>query len=495
MALRTSLEALVGSTLVVAPPDGWVDGPQDWLDELQPAGVILFKRNLPDDVETARAAIARLHAWAVARGETLLVCADEEGGFVTQTSAWIPTPPSARALAWAGAPEGTRGAFAMYGARLRALGINLDFAPVCDVNNNPQNPVIGVRSFGGDPDGVTAHALAVHQGLRDAGVLSCAKHFPGHGDTDIDSHLALPVVQHDRERFERLELVPFRALLPQVPVVMVAHLACPGLGGGMLPATLAPEVATDLLRRDLRFEGVAITDAMDMQGVAGQFGVEDAAVRALLAGCDLLLYCFEIDKPRQARKALLAAVQLGRVPRARLEQAAARVERLRALAAAAADTPQRASETPAAEAEHYRQLCRQALRVPDPAGWRALSQAARMQGKLALTGWPAELVQRLASRLPARGLEAVVHDPEMAQFDAGTPLVVVLGERRPLAPERVALLRQWAASQTPIGLANLLTPEIDTPLVESFTSILRSADTSDAMLDVVADRLVDAPTA
>jgi len=385
----------------------------------------------------------------------------------------------------------TRAAFTAYGARLRGLGVNLDFAPVCDVNNNPQNPVIGVRSFGAEPDLVWEHALAVHQGLRAAGVLSCAKHFPGHGDTDVDSHLALPVVQHDRDRFDRLELVPFRVLLPQVPVVMVAHLACPKLGDGSLPATLAPRIATDLLRRDLKFDGVAITDAMDMQGVAGQFGVEDAAVRAMLAGCDLLLYCFEIDKPRQARKALLAAVQLGRLSRERIEVAAARVERLRSLAAAAADVLQAAPESPAAEREHYRDICRRALRISDPSLWQALSRAAREQRKLALVGWPAELVQRLASRLPSRGIEAIVHEPETADFEPGVPLVVVLGERRPLAAERIALLRRWAQAHPLVGLANLLTPEIDAPLVESFPTILRSADASDAMLDVVADRCAD----
>src|SRR5262245_57544402 len=283
------LDAKLGRVLMVAPPDGWVDGPQDWLEDLQPAGVILFRRNLPADADTARAAIARLHAWAVARGETLLVAMDEEGGFVNQTSEYMPTPPSARALAWAAPPEETRCAFIAHGRRLRDLGVNLDFAPVCDVNVNPKNPVIGVRAFGSEPALVTAYATAVHAGLSESGILTCAKHFPGHGDTDVDSHLALPVLPHDRSRLDRVELVPFRALLPHVPVVMVAHLACPQVGDGRLPATLSRRITTDLLRGEMGFAGVAVTDAMDMQGVAGQFGDEEAAVRALVAGCDLLL--------------------------------------------------------------------------------------------------------------------------------------------------------------------------------------------------------------
>lgn len=492
MSNRVPLDTLVGRTLMVAPPDGWTQGSLGWLEELQPAGVILFRRNLPDDLETARAGIARLRAWAIERGETLLVAMDEEGGFVSQTSGWFPVPPSARALAWAGAPEATQRSFASYGRRLRALGVNLDFAPVCDVNDNPKNPVIGVRSFGNDADTVAEYARAAYQGLHEAGVLSCAKHFPGHGDTAVDSHLALPVLPHDRARLERVELVPFRALLGEVPVAMVAHLACPELGDGELPATLAPRIATDLLRRELGFKGVAVTDAMDMQGVAAQFDVEEAAVRALGAGCDLLLYCFEIEKPQRARAALLDAVAKGKLSRERLEEAAHRVERLRAQAVAAGDRARIGRELPPVdeEATAYRELCRLALRVLDPQGWRAFARAAREHGPLVMLGWPAEAGERLAARIRPHGIEVALVDPMTAEgFTEGQPVLVVLAERRPLDVERVNRLRRLALEHAPIALANLLTPEIDAPLVESFTTILRSADASDAMLDVVADRI------
>jgi beta-glucosidase-like glycosyl hydrolase len=377
---------------------------------------------------------------------------------------------------------------------LRALGVNLDFAPVCDVNDNPKNPVIGVRSFGDDPDTVSEYARAVHLGLRDAGVLSCAKHFPGHGDTAVDSHLALPVSPHDRVRLERIELVPFRALLAEVPMTMVAHLACPELGDGELPATLAPRIATDLLRRELGFQGVAVTDAMDMQGVAGQFGVEEAAVRALDAGCDLLLYCFEIEKPQRARAALVSAVGSGRISRARLEEAAARIERLRAQAVAAGDRVATGQPLPPLdeEAAAYRELCRLALRVLDPQGWRAFARAARERGPLVMLGWPAELQERLAQRLRRHGIESSILDPMGAEdLQEGQPVLVVLGERRPLDAERVNRLRRLALEHAPIALANVLTPEIDAPLVESFTTILRSADASEAMLDVVVERIAD----
>jgi hypothetical protein len=170
---------------------------------------------------------------------------------------------------------------------------------------------------------------------------------------------------------------------------------------------------------------------------------------------------------------------------------------LRALAAAAADVPLATTPLPAASAddESYRQICRQALRVFDPQGWRLWGRAAREAGHVTLTGWPVDLLHRLSLRLRARGIEAPVHDPANGDAGLAVPLLVVLGERRPLDAERIGWLRRVAMAQAPVGLANLLTPEIDAPLVEVFTTILRSADCTDGMLDVVADRLLaaDAP--
>ena len=487
------IEKLLGRVLMVAPPDGWLEGPLDWLDELQPAGVILFKRNLPKTLAAASAGIARLEGWAAARGETLLVAMDEEGGFVTQTDVYMPVPPSARALAWAAGPEATHRAFAAYGRRLRHLGVNLDFAPVCDVNDNPRNPVIGVRSFGTEAGLVTRYALAVHEGLAEAGLLSCAKHFPGHGDTDLDSHLTLPVLHHGRERMEAVELVPFRALLSQVPVIMVAHLACPKLvrdlgapAEGELPATLAHSIATDLLRRELGFTGVAVTDAMDMKGVAGVFGEEEAAVRALLAGCDLLLYCFEIDKPQRARAGLRAALESGRIPRTRLEEAAARVDVLRERAA----TSPRSTTLPPEEedAATYHALCRAALRFENAPAWDALARAAKESRRVQLVGWQEQLLGRLAARLRGRGFEVGIAAPKAGLPHDAAPCLAVFGERRPLPETLIASLRDLARSHPGAGLANLLTPEVDAQVAPDFTAVVRTADASDAMLDALLDR-------
>lgn len=486
------LDAAIGRVLMVAPPDDWRERSSDWFDDLRPAGIILFRRHIPDDFESACAAIARLHDWAAAQGRALLVGADEEGGFVTQTSHLFPVPPSARALAWGASPADVRQSYARYGAWLRALGLNVDFAPVCDVNDNPLNPVIGVRAFGTAPETVRDYASAAAAGLRDAGLVWCLKHFPGHGDTDRDSHLTLPVLAHSRERLERVELVPFRALVGTAPLVMVAHLACPELGEPGVPATLSAAVASDLLRRDLGFEGVAITDAMEMEGVAGVFGTGEAAVRALAAGCDLLLYCFGLDGVREARAGLRAALDCGRLQEARLEEAAARVARL-----AARVSPPRAPGSLGAgpagndDAHWYHALCRKALRVENEAGWRSFWRTQAAGAPLHLVGWNDDVLAAIAQRLRVRGVAAACARPEASMAAADAAILVILAERRPLAADAVACLRRIAGARGPVALANVLTPEVDAPVAEMFAVRLQSADRSAAMLDVIVDGWID----
>ncbi len=479
-----NLNERIGRVLMVAPPDDWLERDHGWLEEFHPAGVILFRRHLPATFEKARQAIASLRTSA---GGVLLVAADEEGGFVAQTSQLFPVPPSARALARGGSPQVVRRVFGRYAARLRALGVDLDFAPVCDVNVNPRNPVIGARSFGADPSLVLDYARAVHEGLAGAGVLSCLKHFPGHGDTEVDSHLALPVLPHARARLDAVELVPFKALLAVAPAVMVAHLACPQLGGGDAPATLSPRLVTDLLRHELGYQGVVITDAMEMEGVAGVADAGEAAVQALDAGCDLLLYCFGLERVAAARAALGHALETGRLPAARLEAAAARVA---ALQRQVAEAPRNAPALPefTDDARLYAELCRRALRVEDESGWRALWHR-RGAGPLELVGRDETLLLELAQRLERRGVECQRKQPEAALAPAAARIVVV-AERRPMDEETLSALRRVAAA-SPAGLANLLTPEVDAPLAGAFPVRMQSADRSAVMLDVVVERWLE----
>jgi beta-N-acetylhexosaminidase len=215
------------------------------------------------------------------------------------------------------------------GREARAAGMTIDFAPVVDVNNNPANPVINTRSFGEDPRRVATLSSLFVRGLQDAGVAATAKHFPGHGDTDVDSHVGLPVVGATLARLDSVELVPFRAAVDAgVALVMTAHIALPAVqGDSSTPATLAPRIITTLLRDSLRFTGVAITDAMTMEGVGKGYSTEQSSVLAVQAGADILL---KPSDPQRAIDAVVAAVERGDISRARIDSSVRRVLTLKA---------------------------------------------------------------------------------------------------------------------------------------------------------------------
>lgn len=208
----------------------------------------------------------------------------------------------------------------------RALGVHWVFAPVADVNNNPKNPVINIRAYGEDPDLVSAHVTAFIDGAHmdpAARVLVTAKHFPGHGDTDIDSHIGLPRLAISRNRMDAMELKPFRAAIAQgVDAIMTAHMAVPELDDSGVPATVSPKVLTDLLRNELQFKNLIVTDAMNMQGLTEMFNPGEASVRSLLAGADVLLMP---PDPDASIRAVMTAVQKGRIPKQRINESALRV--------------------------------------------------------------------------------------------------------------------------------------------------------------------------
>jgi beta-N-acetylhexosaminidase len=210
----------------------------------------------------------------------------------------------------------------------RASGIHVNFAPVVDVNNNPSNPVINTRSFGEDPERVARLSALFVKGALAGGHLPTAKHFPGHGDTDVDSHVGLPVVSADIARLSRLELVPFRAAIQAGAVmVMTAHIALPAIDSGNTPATLSPRIITGLLRDSLGFRGVTITDAMTMDGVGKGYTNEESSVLAVKAGADILL---KPSDPTKAIDAVVRAVERGEIPRGRIDAAARHILELKA---------------------------------------------------------------------------------------------------------------------------------------------------------------------
>jgi beta-N-acetylhexosaminidase len=220
-------------------------------------------------------------------------------------------------------------------AELRAVGITLDYAPVLDIHTNPKNPIIGDRALGEDAATVAKLGAAIVRGLQENGVAACGKHFPGHGDTSVDSHLELPLVEHPPDRIRRVECVPFReAIRNDVAFIMTAHILVPSLDEEK-PATLSPKIVRGMLREELDFNGVILSDDLEMKALADQYSVPDAAVQAIAAGCDGVLVCRATvaDRTQDAQvqaavvEALVHAVEDGRIPYTRAEDALARHRR------------------------------------------------------------------------------------------------------------------------------------------------------------------------
>ena len=291
-------------------------------------GVMLFRPNIADPVQLA-GLVANLRRVAPADAP-LLVSIDQEGGLVQRVRAPATVWPPMLSVGAAGDQARTTAVGRAVGEELAALGIGWDFAPVLDVHTNADNPVIGERAFATDPDAAAAHALAFWRGLRGAGLVGCGKHFPGHGDTRTDSHLELPVVPHDLDRLRRIELAPFAAAARAgMEAFMTAHVLYPALDPDR-PATLSRRIATDLLRGELGFAGVLVSDDLGMKAVADRYSIEELAVGAVEAGVDHLLVREPAERQVAAFEAILRAAERDGVLRARVEQSAARVAALKA---------------------------------------------------------------------------------------------------------------------------------------------------------------------
>ncbi|HEX5566498.1 MAG TPA: glycoside hydrolase family 3 N-terminal domain-containing protein, partial [Streptomyces sp.] len=343
MARRMSLEEKVGQLFVVevhgqsadTPAAGnralyGVDTPAEVIAKYHAGGVIYFDaRRGPDNVREPRQ-IARLSnglqraACSTGARVPLLISIDQEGGsLVYRLTEPATLLPGNMALAASRSEADARRSAEIIARELAALGINQNYAPVADVNINPANPVIGIRSFGSDPALCSALVDAAVSGHHAGGTASAAKHFPGHGDTDTDSHTGLPEIPHTRAELDRIDLPPFRAAIARgVDTIMTAHIVVPALDPTGVPATMSRPIVTGLLREELGFDGLIVTDALDMQGASGQFPEDVAPVQALLAGCDQLVLAPKMDI---AYNAVLDAVRSGRIPASRLDSAVERV--------------------------------------------------------------------------------------------------------------------------------------------------------------------------
>jgi beta-N-acetylhexosaminidase len=465
LALRVLLPGFAGTTL-----------PDDYRELLEQGlgGVCYFGSNTavgPD-------ALAALSAAITAANPVAVVAVDEEGGDVSRLHTREPSPVlGAAALGGVDDLALTEAVGRWVGHELAAVGVTLDLAPVADVNSDPDNPVIGTRSFGADPERVAAHVAAWTRGLQATGVAACAKHFPGHGDTATDSHLALPRIDVDADTLAARELVPFDAAVEAgTAAVMTSHIVVPALDPDR-PATLSPLVL-GMLREVLEFDGVIVSDALDMAGASAGVGIPEASVRALAAGCDLL--CLGPDKPASlvtdVRDAVVAAVEDGRLALERLAEAARRVRTMRP------GQPPQPGEKPDA-ARQARALAGALLvdgpDLPDLADALVLSVETEANIAVGEVAWglPADL--RVGPDTLADGLPAGV--------PADDALVVQVRDagRR---PEVLALLRSIAASGRPavvvewgwpaaydVGLGRICTRGSSGPGIAAVVEALRGA--------------------
>lgn len=439
LALRTLFPGFAGTDV---PPARLLELIDEGL-----GGVVLFGRNV--DPARGDAGLAVLTARLRASRPDLLIAIDEEGGDVTRLDvATGSVYPGSAALGAADQPELTREVAAELAARLRACGINVNFAPVADVDADPRNPVIGVRAFGADPDVVARHSAAFVTGQQARGVAATVKHFPGHGATAEDSHLTVPVLDVPSDVLERRELVPFRAAIAAgARIVMTAHILVPALDPDN-PATLSPSVITGLLRGRLGFHGLVMTDGLDMRAISGTVGHTEGAVRSLIAGVDAICIGGDSVRPElvdEIAAGIVGAVQNGRLGYDRLVEAAGRVRAVARWTGAIVPPNGRAE--------------------PEPASVRAARKAVTASGVVELPAAPLVLELQdepslaaglvpwgvgapLAARMPGTVVVGV-HEtgpsvPAVLDRYAGRPVVIAVRgvRRRPWQLDVVATVRQ-----------------------------------------------------
>lgn len=324
---RMKLSEIAGEVIFAG-----IEGPRlteverDILREVRPGGFVLFRKNLAT-VDGARNLCDDLGALVEStKGTKPFIAVDQEGGSVTRLPPEATQFPSMMAIGASRVPMNAFKIATLMATELRAIGINMDLAPVVDINNNPDNPVIGTRSFWDDGNTVAQFGAKFVEGLRQGRVLSVAKHFPGHGDTDVDSHVGLPVIGYDLKRLEKVELAPFRrAITAGVDGVMVSHVAVTRLDHDPTPSSLSKNVVSGLLRRKLSFPGLIMTDSLTMKAVTDRFGVNEAAIAAIEAGNDIVLACDGVRMAEEVQSALVSKAKGDKSFAKTLKRRAARI--------------------------------------------------------------------------------------------------------------------------------------------------------------------------
>ena len=297
-----------------------------WLQAYRPGGVILFSRNLVNPEQIAK---LTNDLQAIAGDIPLLMAIDQEGGRVSRLPSDFTIFPPAATVAQSGSTDLTYQAASVTAKELRSVGINMNMAPVLDIHTNPANPIIGNRAFGTEPKQVYEMGIATIAGLQDHRVLACGKHFPGHGDTSTDSHLELPIVHATRQRLEKIELQPFRYAIDHgLQALMTAHVHYPALDP-LYPATLSPTILSGLLRQDLGFSGVILSDDLEMRAILDHTNIGDAAVRSIQAGADMLLICKSRELATETFTALEEAVTSKKLNFTQVEASLAKINHVK----------------------------------------------------------------------------------------------------------------------------------------------------------------------
>ncbi|MGM9600659.1 MAG: beta-N-acetylhexosaminidase [Faecousia sp.] len=298
--------------------------------EYKIGNVILFRHNIRNKYQLQQLCQDIQSLIQSETGYPAFITIDQEGGVVTRLSDDATNVAGAMAVAQTGDAENAYALGRITGCELRAMGINFDLAPDMDINSNPGNPVIGVRSYGEDPQTVIRYSTKMMQGLHDGGVLTCAKHFPGHGDTDVDSHLDLPRVEKTLEELEKMELLPFRHAIQQgVDSIMIAHILFPKIEPQPVPATMSRKLVTDLLRQKLHFEGLILSDCMEMNAISKFYGTAAGVKDAFRAGVDLAFISHYADVAEQAAILTAAALESGELDQAEHTMSVQRILRFK----------------------------------------------------------------------------------------------------------------------------------------------------------------------
>jgi len=326
-----TLEEKIGQMLMVGfPSPTYDDHIKELVGEYKIGNIILFSRNVRDGEQLKNLCMDIQKDVIKNTGIPALISIDQEGGMVTRIYKSATYLPGNMAIAATDNPENAYKIGGIAGKELRALGININFAPVLDVNNNLLNPVIGVRSYGENPEKVAEFGVNYIKGLQKERVIATAKHFPGHGDTSVDSHLDLPLVEHDRDRLYKVELYPFKKAIENgVDAIMTAHILFTAFEENRLPATLSYNILTNILRKEFDFDGIIVTDCMEMNAIAKYFGTAKAAAMAVKAGADIVLVSHTKRLQIEAFNEIKEAVLRGEIPIERINESVERIIKLK----------------------------------------------------------------------------------------------------------------------------------------------------------------------